>query len=90
MVITEEVFVGPELVSWPNPSGNYFNIKLITENNIDKVEILVFDVAGKLVYQGGFKPNAEYRFGDRLEGGLYVVKITQANNQHSVNLVKAK
>jgi hypothetical protein len=76
------------LKSWPNPSDTYFNIKLKTNNYTDLVEIKVFDVANKLVHQGMFKPNTEYRFGDKIESGVYIVKIIQANTIKSMRLVK--
>jgi hypothetical protein len=83
-----EIVEGLELKSWPNPSDSYFNLKVKSNNNIDNVEILVFDVTNKLVFKNNFNPNFEYKFGENLEGGIYVIKIIQADIQKSIRLVK--
>lgn len=74
--------------SWPNPSDNYFNIKLKTDNNADKVEIHVYDANNRLVHSNEFNPDDEYRFGKELTGGIYIVKITQKGKTQSVRLIK--
>ena len=74
--------------AWPNPSDSSFNIKLKSINGLDKVDINVFDVTNKLVHSNQFEPNQEYRFGGNLEGGIYFVKLSQADNVQSVKLVK--
>ena len=77
-----------EVKSWPNPSDAYFNLKVISTNSVDDVNILVFDVNNKLVHKGKFKPLDEYQFGRNLEGGTYIVKLSQADKVQSVRLVK--
>jgi hypothetical protein len=77
-----------ELVGWPNPSDTYFNISLKTNNNLDIVNIKVFDVSNKLVHNNSFYPNLQYKFGENLEGGVYIVKVEQAGKIDSVRLVK--
>lgn len=77
-----------ELKSWPNPSDTYFNIRLNTNNNQDLVNVKVFDITNKLVYNDRIKPNLEYKFGENLEGGIYIIKVEQAGKIESVRLVK--
>ena len=77
-----------EVLSWPNPSDSHFNIKLNTKNNVDKIDIQVYDVNNKLVHANKFEPYEEYRFGERLEAGVYIVKISQADKVYSVRLIK--
>jgi len=81
-------FTGVEVKSWPNPSDSYFNIRLKTSNSVDLVNIKVFDVTNKLVYYNKFSPNFEFRFGENLEGGVYVVTVEQAGKIESIRLVK--
>ncbi len=77
-----------EIKSWPNPSDGYFSIKINTTNNTDKIDIYVFDVTNKLVHQNQFEAEQEYQFGLRLESGVYIVKIYQANKIQFIRLVK--
>lgn len=77
-----------DLKAWSNPSNTSFNIKLMSINSLDKVDVKVFDVTNKLVHHNLFEPHEEYRFGEKLEGGVYFVKITQAGQQELLRLVK--
>ena len=75
-------------VSESNPTDTYFNLRLVTLNIIDKVSIKVFDVNNKLVHFADIKPNQDYRFGEDLEGAVYIVWVIQGDNIKSVRLVK--
>ncbi|MEO5789323.1 lamin tail domain-containing protein, partial [Gelidibacter sp.] len=95
---TAQAFVTPEvgnrsieLISvkaWPNPSDTVFNLKLITENQSDIVSIAVFDSNNKLVHTNTFQPEAVYQFGNELESGVYVVKVTQAGSNAYTRVIK--
>ena len=86
--IVEEVFEGFELVSWPNPSDDYFNIKLKSKNTVDKINIQVFDLNGRLVSFKTGEPNRDYKIGSSLQSGLYFVNVVQGNEVKTVKLVK--
>jgi hypothetical protein len=73
---------------WPNPSNAYFNIKVISSNSLERVDIQVFDVNSRLVHKGEFDPNEDYQFGQNLEGGIYIVNLKQASKLDVVRLVK--
>jgi hypothetical protein len=77
-----------ELKSWPNPSNLYFNVKLKTNNLTDRVTIQVFDTSNKRVHYQEFNPNQDYRFGENLQAGVYIVKITQSEFIQTLRLVK--
>ena len=77
-----------EVKFWPNPSDGYFNIKLTSENNFDRVFIQVYDPGNKLVHSGEFDMRDNYRFGSNLAAGLYIVTITQAGVKRSVRAIK--
>jgi len=84
----EELFDGLKLVSWPNPSDNYFNLELKSNNTIDKISIQVFDLNGRLVsFQTG-NANQEYQIGEALQAGLYFVNVIQGNEIKQVKLIK--
>ncbi len=77
-----------ELKAWPNPTDNSFNIKLITKNSLDKVEIFVYDITSKLVHQNKFDQDQEYRFGKDFDSGVYIIKIVQADKVKYIRLIK--
>ncbi len=80
-----------ELISvkaWPNPSDTVFNLRLITENQVDVVSILVFDSNNKLVHSSTFRPEAVYQFGNELESGVYIVKVSQAGSNAYTRVIK--
>ncbi|OUR94317.1 hypothetical protein A9Q87_01330 [Flavobacteriales bacterium 34_180_T64] len=76
-----------EVDAWPNPSDTEFNVKVNT-SEIQTIQIDVFDMSNKLVHSGKFDFDKTYKFGKELEGGVYIVKITQNKNVKSVRLVK--
>ncbi|TVZ58856.1 putative secreted protein (Por secretion system target) [Flavobacteriaceae bacterium MAR_2010_105] len=87
--VKEEVTIDTiELKSWPNPSDEYFYLRLKTKNLSDKVIVKVFDVANKMVHYNEFNPNQVYRFGENLSGGVYIVKVSQTGFIETLRLVK--
>ena len=86
--IEEKIFDGFELVSWPNPSDDYFNIKLKSKNTLDRINIQVFDLNGRLVSFKTGEPNREYKIGGTLQAGLYFINVTQANSSKQIKLIK--
>ena len=78
----------PDLSFWPNPSDTVFTLKLNSLNEKETVSIQVYDMNNKLVHSDKFDPNAEYRFGERLRGGVYIAKVTLGNVTRVVRLVK--
>jgi hypothetical protein len=74
--------------SWPNPTKTNFTLKVKTLDRTNRIQIQVYDMSNKLVHLKEFKPDQEYRFGNELEAGMYMVKITQAGKTKTVRLVK--
>ncbi len=74
--------------AWPNPTKTYFTVRLNTPDEINLVQIQVFDMSNKLVHAGKFEADLDYTFGDDLEAGVYIVKIVQDKTIKSVRLVK--
>ncbi|SHJ03380.1 Por secretion system C-terminal sorting domain-containing protein, partial [Algibacter luteus] len=86
--LAEELFDSLELVSWPNPSDDYFILKLKSKNTVDKMYIQVFDLNNRLVSFKTGIPNRDYKIGATLEAGLYFVTVTQGNATKIVKLIK--
>ncbi|SDB42866.1 Por secretion system C-terminal sorting domain-containing protein [Flavobacteriaceae bacterium MAR_2010_188] len=85
---TEVVINEVKLLSWPNPSNSTFNIKLNSPDNISEVNVNVFDLSNKLVHTAKVTANTEYSFGENLQSGIYIVKISQGQSNQSVKLIK--
>jgi hypothetical protein len=85
---TEKGYSKFEINSWPNPSDTEFNVKISSENTKDMISISVFDMSNKLVHSDTFSPEDVHKFGDKLEAGVYIVKVTQGHNIKTVRLVR--
>ncbi|MFY0482749.1 alpha-amylase family glycosyl hydrolase [Flavobacterium sp. PLA-1-15] len=69
---------------FPNPSNNFFQINVVTK------EVAIYSITGQLVkeFKGGF--NSDYTYSiDGLNQGIYLVKVTDENDNHtSIKLIK--
>ncbi|HEY2726390.1 MAG TPA: T9SS type A sorting domain-containing protein, partial [Parafilimonas sp.] len=74
---------------FPNPSSNYFLLKINTSSN-EKIEIFVTDVYGKKVYQYEDNSKEKYLLGQELSSGIYFVKIIQGESIKTLKLIKQK
>ena len=77
-----------EAVSWPNPSNNLFNVKMITPNSIDMVDLKTFDINGRLIHSNIINGNEDYQFGEQLSSGIYFVRLSQADITKVIKLIK--
>jgi hypothetical protein len=83
-----DVSVGSmEVVAFPNPSQNYFNLKIKSSSNADVV-VKVFDLTGKLVQELRGPVGQIFRFGDRLVAATYVVEVFQGDQRATVKVIK--
>ncbi|NNE13333.1 MAG: T9SS type A sorting domain-containing protein [Saprospiraceae bacterium] len=73
---------------WPNPTNSQFNVKVLSPNMINKVQIQVFDIRNRLILSDQFIGNTEYKFGKDLDSGLYFVKVYQADSIETFKLIK--
>lgn len=77
------------LKAYPNPSTNYFTVKLQSRVN-EKAQLKVFDASGRPVYLTEGSSNQTYRFGDNFTSGAYFLKVTQGEKQQILKLIKLK
>jgi len=69
---------------FPNPSNNFFQINVRTK------EVAIYSITGQLVkeFKGGFDSDYSYSI-DGLNQGIYLVKVTDENDNHtSIKLIK--
>ena len=77
-----------DVVSYPNPSKANFSLKLRSDDFFTDASVNVYDLSGKLIHTTTLKPGQELKFGSELEGGIYLVKVTQGKNTKVVRLIK--
>ncbi|MEJ7682323.1 MAG: T9SS type A sorting domain-containing protein [Segetibacter sp.] len=77
------------LKAFPNPSTNYFTLKLESRVN-GKAQLKVFDVSGRPVYLTEGSSNQTYRFGDAFASGSYFLQVTQGEKKQTLKLIKLK
>lgn len=78
-----------QVVAYPNPSTNSFNVK-IESGSTEKVMLLVYSTEGRMLYQEKGDINSTYSFGNNFMPGMYLVKVIQGNNIQTVRLIKAR
>jgi len=86
--ITEVNPTTVDVVFWPNPSNNVFNVKMITPNFEDKVDLQVFDINGRLIHSDVINGNQNYQFGYNLSNGVYFVKLSQTDISKVMKVIK--
>jgi len=78
------------VTAYPNPSADYFTLKL--QGNLDeemqKVEVNVFDLLGRQVYSKQGNTQDYYEFGQNFQVGVYLVTVKQGNNTASLKVIK--
>ncbi|NNL33476.1 MAG: T9SS type A sorting domain-containing protein, partial [Flavobacteriaceae bacterium] len=85
----EENFGTPfKVKAWPNPAETDFNLKVLSTNSEARISISVYDMSNKLVFEDTFNFNDEYKFGEKLDSGVYIVKITQGDQSDVLRLIK--
>ncbi|MDP2068073.1 MAG: Ig-like domain-containing protein, partial [Lutibacter sp.] len=78
------------VTAYPNPSADYFTLKLqgMLNEEIQKVEVNVFDLLGRQVYTKQGNAQDSYEFGQQFQVGVYLVTVKQGNNVASLKVIK--
>jgi hypothetical protein len=76
--------------AYPNPSADYFTLKLqgMLNEDMQKVEVKVFDLLGRQVYSKQGNAQDSYEFGQQFQVGVYLVTVKQGNNTASLKVIK--
>ena len=72
---------------YPNPSVSNFKTTVSTEK-VGEITLQVFDVLGKMIHQEKGQSDKLYDFGSNFKAGIYIVKVTQANNSTTTKIIK--
>jgi hypothetical protein len=77
-----------EVKAWPNPSTQYFNLKVESSNTNEQVVVKVFDISGKLVHVVKGAVNNNFRFGENFISGVYIVEVSQGGERRQLKMLK--
>ena len=74
---------------FPNPTHQVFNMQIQGANSKDKIEVRVYDQAGRLVeVKSNFLEGQTIKIGDQYRPGLYIIKAIQGNATGTLKVVK--
>ncbi|SEA66979.1 T9SS type A sorting domain-containing protein, partial [Bizionia paragorgiae] len=76
-----------EVKAYPNPSSSTFNLNVKTPSK-GKIGIQVFDLYNKQLLNDEFNSQQEYKFGQQLPTGIYIVKIKQDKHLKIIRVIK--
>jgi hypothetical protein len=74
-------------MAYPNPSSQYFIIEMKGNSN-EKVEVVVYDVLGRMVKHIENSDGQEIKLGEEFPSGAYIAIINQGINQKTIRLIK--
>ncbi|MEP7164084.1 MAG: T9SS type A sorting domain-containing protein [Ferruginibacter sp.] len=76
-----------KISAYPNPSAASFTL-LLEAGSKEKVTVTVSDLAGRKVFQAEGNVKQQYRFGNDLVPGIYMLQVIQGNEKQTIKLVK--
>ena len=76
-----------KISAYPNPSATEFTV-LLEGGSKEKVAIIVTDLVGRKVYQSAGDMKQQYKFGNNLMPGIYMLQVIQGNSKQSIKLIK--
>ncbi len=84
-----EYVKGFNIKAYPNPSSNYFNLQVLSNNYNDKINLKVYNVSGRLFEsKNGIAGGKTLMLGATLREGIYIAEIQQGKNIQYVKLIK--
>ena len=85
----KEVVADFGVIASPSPFTENFNLNLTTSSE-DKVQVMVYDMIGKLIDQKEVSPSeaTTLQVGDRYPSGVYNVIVTQGENTKTLRVIK--
>jgi hypothetical protein len=84
VAVKEDAFV---VKAYPNPTEHEFTL-IVTSSLNEKIEIQLYDVAGRKIQTLSANANETIRFGEKLKVGVYIAKVIQGNKKESIKLIK--
>ncbi len=79
-----------QVTAAPNPFSGSTNINLLSESDQD-IDVEIFDLSGKRIeLLNNLLPNTQLNIGNRLQKGIYFVRITQGSLTQTIKVSKTE
>lgn len=78
---------GFTIKTFPNPSNSYFTLT-VNSLTTEKVQVKVFDLVGREVFNANGSSNETFKFGEHFSKGNYLVRVIQADKQATAKVTK--
>jgi len=72
---------------YPNPTTNEFTLSMNSDSK-EKINIIVTDITGKVVYRNEISGKQKFRFGSEFKPGNYFVQVMQGDRKQVIKLTK--
>jgi len=76
------------LKAMPNPSNNYFNLNIQSNNSVLKAHLIIFNTYGKVVEEREVVPGSTVQIGNNYNSGIYFAQLSQGGEVSEITLVK--
>lgn len=77
-----------DVMIFPNPSTNYFNVKLTSNAHELRGLVNIYDLQGRILQAVENNPLCIKKFGEGLNAGVYLVEVIQGKQKKSLRWVK--
>ena len=77
-----------EVIAYPNPFSENFNLELKGFDENEKVNISITDLAGKRLFHAVCNTSQVFKFGNNMNRGVYILNVIQGRNTRNIKLVK--
>lgn len=73
----------------PNPSVSNFKVKVATDNLLQRVNVQIVDVSGRVIeIMNNVAPNSQITLGDNYRRGVYFIQVLQGTRKEIIKVVK--
>ena len=78
-----------ELRAYPNPSISQFSVQIESSDRVEKVQLRVMDLSGRVVEQfHNLTANQTLKLGGNYRPGMYIVEMIQGDQRKQLKLIK--
>jgi hypothetical protein len=79
------------LLAFPNPTTGYLTLHYLSENEIEKIDLQVFDINGKIMYTAALSnPGSIDLSAKKLPAGIYFIKTAGSSFKSATRIVLLK
>jgi hypothetical protein len=79
---------GMTVKAMPNPSSSFFSVTVSSDNDREKIEVMIYDLYGRKLEQFNISNGSTVMVGEKYRPGVYMVRIQQGANHKEMKLIK--